>query len=224
MRGSPVLLLAAELVCARTLVVPSAWLRGPGARMALAWLAGGALQVMWQSYQPDRRWMVLGPAAAALVAIAWAHGGLALPTRDEWRAARPLRRCAALALFAAALALLVRAPFVYPVADAVPWLADRAQNHLAIAGGLAWALCAGLVVAVLAALARALPRSPRHGLVAGAVAAAALAHGALVAHAALRQPATVRDVSRALAAATREWPAERKRMLGDPADTLALET
>jgi hypothetical protein len=58
-----------------------------------------------------------------------------------------------------------------------------------------------------------------HGIVAAILALQAIAEPCAI----LRLPTSVRDASRALAAGTRHWPAEHKRIVGDSADTLALE-
>jgi 4-amino-4-deoxy-L-arabinose transferase-like glycosyltransferase len=222
--GTGWLVVTLAVLLARAILVRASWLGERSAQLCLAWLAGGVLQVAWQGYQPDRRWLVLGPPLAALVALAWARGAASLPTREELRNASRGRRSAALVLVAAAIGLVLREPLVVALVGALPDVNATPLERAAIGGAIAWGIATPLACAAAAFAARPLADrlTPRlcHGVVAGILALQALAGAAAI----LRLPTTVRDASRALAAATRDWPESHKRIVGGSADTLALET
>ncbi|HEU4429461.1 MAG TPA: glycosyltransferase family 39 protein, partial [Myxococcota bacterium] len=60
-----VLLLA--LLLARAFIARARWVMDRSSLLCVAWIASGLVQVTWQIYQPDRRWLVLGPALAMLL-------------------------------------------------------------------------------------------------------------------------------------------------------------
>ena len=223
-RGSGFVVFALALAVGRAWLVRASWPRERVALLCMAWLVAGLLPIAWQDYQPDRRWLGLVPPAVALLALAWARGGLVLPTRDEWRAAGRARRLAALAGVAAVTGLLVRWPLVPPL---LRWLGTGAEPTLpqiAGASALGWAFCAAASAALLLLLARRLPSQAWPRLLPALLAFLCLLQLPLAALQIARAPTSVRDVSRALERATRAWPQEHKRMLGNPADTLAIET
>ncbi|MCG8459442.1 MAG: hypothetical protein MI919_24455, partial [Holophagales bacterium] len=253
-RRSPLLFVLVGLLAALAVATADRhrWRGGPWLDptrlLCWCWLLGGLVLVGLQEYQPDRRYLFLMLPVAILVADALMgpRGPSARYARSHAPPSEGLgvllggesprrRRWTAALAFGLWIGLIARAPLAEWVEVAAAGISVGEHPGLTprLAGALAWALTAGAVAALAAAF---LPRvvsafeqrigtgdRRRRVVIALLLLLAAIQIVPFVQY--LANPIySVRDAARLLDAWSRDWPVDRRVMVGNHADTLALES
>lgn len=187
-----------------------------------AWLASGLLVLLPQVYQVDRRFLILAPAVAILAGAALAPGGIALPGRAPGRAGWVLSAVGGL-LLGGLLGLL-----------ALPWLSSGLRSVVTWAGApaltvtradtLAWHAAAFAGTAAGLWVARRGPVGPPRLRALAVILVFLVAEPGRFALVLARPTFTIASTSDSLAAFTRDWPADRRVIVGLTADAFAANT
>jgi len=217
------LVLAVALLAVARLLGRGRGPAGPLERACWWWIGLTLAFLSIQSYQPDRRFLLLAPPFAILLAstteaAAAGAGGPSRPRAWRWPAAG--------AVLAFTLGLYLR-PWALPaLAAATRRLSVGADRGLSQTGALLLVWAAACALAGLALLAWGRLAALRRVALPGALLLAAVLAVDVARDAAYlgRLRYSVRDVSRELGRLAAQLPPGRRAVVGNTSDTLALET
>ena len=196
------------------------------------WIAITLAFLAIQAYHPDRRYLLLVPPLAILLGLAVGGAGVALPTPAPRPAAEPAARLRAWRWLAAwAVAGFVGGPYLRmwalpPLTDATAGIRFGAEPGLSQVALLLPIWAASFLLAGLALLGWARWRVLRRSAI-----PVSLLLGAVLAEDVARDAAywshlrfSLRDASREIGRLAGALPLDRRVVVGNTADTMALET